>query len=95
MCPRWRQTFTNALTVPERFACDDDRNRPCDGGEPVSWLRDLVEPAGVLPRAPENRVLLAAEDGRVRVPARGERGTSGEGVAQFLDVVDHGASQPA
>ena len=42
-------------------------------------LGDLVGPAGVLPGAPEDPLLLEPEHGRIGVPVVGERAPVGDG----------------
>src|SRR4029453_11420732 len=83
------------IDVPRLVARDDDRDRAGRGREPVARLGHLVDAAGVLPRALENRLLLVPQDLRVRVPRRGQGRARAEGVSDLLDVVDHAVIPPA
>ena len=54
-------------------ARDDHGRRSCAAREVRAGLRQPAAVADVLPRRPNDELLLAAEDLRIRVPAVGER----------------------
>jgi hypothetical protein len=58
---------------PLAVAHDDHRQPAGAGGDVRPRLRDLVSPRRVLPEAPEDALLLAAQDVAVDVPAPGQR----------------------
>jgi hypothetical protein len=47
-------------------------------------MLDLVEPPGVLPRAPKDALFLQPQDGRVRVPADRKRQPTGKRLSVHL-----------
>ena len=59
-------------------AHDDDRDAAEVAGEEGARLGDLVGPAGVLPRAPEDPLALEPQHGRVGVPVERDRAAVGD-----------------
>ena len=66
--PRWRQTFRNARSSPSRSRVTTAGTRPLVDADVARRLGDAARVPDVVPRRPEDPLLLGAEDILVRVP---------------------------